>query len=92
MIPSMVGEVGSTVFNYAVKLTGEDKSMPNGGRKGDNEWSWFMDDLCAGRAKCLGDPIDALACEIYQITGDEHFAGIGPRDKMDEIDLSLIHI
>ena len=60
--------------------------MPNGGRKGDNELSWFMDDLCSGRAKYLGEPIDSLACDIYRITGDEHAAGIGPRDKIDEID------
>lgn len=60
--------------------------MPNGGRRGDNKWSWFMDDLCAGRATYLGDPIDSLACEIYQISGDEFAAGIGPEDKKDKID------
>ena len=60
--------------------------MPNGGRKGDNRWSWFTDALCEGREEYLGDPIDSLACKTYRITGDEHAAGIGPDNNRVEID------
>lgn len=64
--------------------------MPNGGRKGDNILSWFMDALCEGREVFLGDPIDSLACEIYRISGDEHAAGIGPDDQKNEIDRQVL--
>jgi len=56
--------------------------MPNGGRKGDNPQSWFMDGICHGDV-FLGDPIDKLICEIYKITGDEFAAGVSLNaDKM----------
>ena len=64
--------------------------MPNGGRKGDNEWSWFLNDLCAGRSTYLGDPIDSLACEIYRITGDEHAPGINPDDDKELVDAAAL--
>lgn len=60
--------------------------MPNGGRHGDNPQSWFMDDLCNGKVKYLGDPIDSLACEIYRLTKSEFAAGISPNDNKNEID------
>ena len=59
--------------------------MPNGGRKGDNPQSWFMDGICHGK-EFLGQPVDGLICEIYKITGDEYAAGVSLNDDKSAID------
>jgi len=59
--------------------------MPNGGRRGDNPQSWFMDRICRGEV-FLGDPIDQLICEIYRITGDEYASGVSLDEDKEAID------
>jgi len=61
--------------------------MPNGGRKGDNPQSWFLDGICRDGQAYLGDPIDGLICEIYRLTGDEDAPGVRRTDDKDEFDL-----
>jgi|GEM_PF-6890954 len=64
--------------------------MPNGGRKGDNEDSWWLDDLCASKTEFLGDPIDGLICEIYRFTGDEHAPPVGRWTDPASVDVAAL--